>query len=122
MQDVRCFRIKNRYWLFVGPEKISHLWRLVENEVYDERLEFRRWYLTFAKHNACISEAGPSCICLRIGAVSNHGIEGGPSNRSGPLLSSTASVALNNPCHNRRLDCVPVRAKLTTCRSHQARR
>jgi hypothetical protein len=38
MQDVRCFRTQ---------KKPSHLWRLVENEVYDERLEFRRWYLTF---------------------------------------------------------------------------
>jgi hypothetical protein len=49
---------------FCGTRKTSHLWRLVENEVYDERLELRRWYLTFAKHNACISEGGPSCRCL----------------------------------------------------------
>src|SRR3984893_18580718 len=32
---------------FCGTRKNSHLWRLGENEGYDERLELRRWYLTF---------------------------------------------------------------------------
>ena len=113
MRDVRSFRIKNRWGRFVGPEKTSYLWRLVENEVYEERLEFRRWYLTFAKHNACISEGGPSCRVLTVEAEwfrFESRYKRGPSNRQGPLLSSTASVY--------RLDCVSARAKLTASRSH----
>ena len=90
MQDIRCFRIKNRNWLFVGPET-SHLWRLVENEVYDERLELRRWYLTFAKHDACISEGGPSCRCLPlkpIGSVFESWYKRGPEQSPRPLFSA----------------------------------
>ena len=31
-QDVRCIRIRNRYWLFMGPKKAEHL-RCILDEV-----------------------------------------------------------------------------------------
>jgi hypothetical protein len=76
---------------FCGTRKTSHLWRLVENEVYDERLELRRWYLTFAKHDACISEGGPSCRCVPlkpIGSVFESWYKRGPEQSPGPLFSA----------------------------------